>query len=327
MLLRIKRKSADKQPKKGAYTLKNIAGRIKKLKREKNAVILAHLYQKPEVQDIADFVGDSLELSRQAKTTDADVILFCGVNFMAETAKILSPEKTVLLSEKSATCPMADMITVKDLIGLKNENKNAAVVCYVNSGAEIKAMSDICCTSSNAVKVVRSLKENEVIFIPDKNLGHYVSRFTPEKKIILFEGYCPVHHHITTGEVIRAKEAHKNALLLVHPECTPEVIDSSGFTGSTSQIIEYACKSKNDEFIIGTESGILHRLKKLCPGKKFYTIGGGMVCPDMKKTTPESVLSALENMDNRVELDEEIIAKASASLEKMLSLQEERQWN
>ncbi|MHB1485925.1 MAG: quinolinate synthase NadA [Saccharofermentanales bacterium] len=291
---------------------------IIRLKKEHNAVIIAHLYQWPEVQDIADFVGDSLDLSKKAKSTDADMIVFCGVWFMAETAKILSPGKTVLLPELNAGCPMADMITPEDVLELKRRHPGAAVVCYVNSSAHVKAVSDICCTSSNAVKVVSSLKEKEIIFIPDRNLGNYVSRFLPEKKFVLFDGFCPTHNKITPADVIKAKEARPGTPVLVHPECVPEVVDLADFTGSTSQIIDYAMKSEKKEFIIGTEIGVLHRLEKLAPGKKFYALHAAMVCPNMKKTTLNSVYNSLMNVQYKIELDDDTIARAKTSLDRML---------
>jgi len=293
---------------------------ILNLKKEKNAVILAHLYQWHQVQDIADFVGDSLDLSRKAKDTKADVIVFCGVWFMAETAKILSPQKTVLLPEKSAGCPMAEMVKPADIEKLRREHPGAAVVCYVNSSAEVKAASDICCTSSNAVKVVQSLKEEEIIFVPDRNLGHYVSTFVPNKRFILFDGYCPTHNKITPEDMEKVRAVRPNTPILVHPECIPEVVDKADFIGSTAQIIDYAVNSKETEFIIGTESGVLHRMEQLCPDKRFYTLHAAMVCPNMKKTTLASVQESLEKMQYKIELDEQLIRKASVSLERMLSV-------
>ena len=244
------------------------------LKKERNAVILAHLYQWPEVQELADFVGDSLDLSRKAQETKADVIVFCGVWFMAQTAKILNPEKTVLLPRPDAGCPMADMVTPEDVWELKKKHPQAAVVCYVNSSAEVKAASDICCTSSNAVSVVSSLREEEIIFVPDRNLGHYVSQFLPDKRFILFNGFCPTHDRITPEDVEKARSARPGASVLVHPECRPEVVQKADFAGSTAQIIEYAAASDKKEFIIGTESGVLHRLKQLCPNKNFFFLYG-----------------------------------------------------
>jgi quinolinate synthase len=294
--------------------------RIIDLKKEKNAVVLAHLYQWPQIQDIADFVGDSLDLSRKARDTDADVIVFCGVWFMAETAKILSPQKTVLLPRMDAGCPMADMVTPEDIARLRQEHPDAAVVCYVNSSAEIKAASDICCTSSNAIKVVQSLKEEEIIFVPDRNLGHYVSRFTPKKRFILFDGYCPTHNKILPQDVDNVRAARPKAPVLVHPECTPEVVDKADFIGSTTQIIDYAAASEEKEFIIGTEVGVLHRLQQLCPDKRFYSLHAAMVCPNMKKTTLTDLHNALENMQHKIELDEQLIKKAAVSLDRMLSI-------
>jgi quinolinate synthase len=293
---------------------------ILSLREKRNAVILAHLYQWPEVQDIADFVGDSLDLSRKARDTGADVIVFCGVWFMAETAKIISPEKTVLLPEPDAGCPMADMVTPEDVELLRKEHPGAAVVCYVNSSAEVKAVSDICCTSSNAIRVVESLKEKEIIFVPDRNLGHYVSRFFPEKRFILFDGFCPTHNKITVTDMEQVRAAHPDTPILVHPECVPEVVNRADFTGSTAQIIEHAVNSGSEEFIIGTEIGVLHRLQKLCPGKRFYSLHAAMVCPNMKKTTLLSVYDALDKMQYKIELDAQVIKKASVSLARMLAV-------
>lgn len=294
--------------------------KIMELKKKHNAVIIAHLYQNPEIQDIADFVGDSLDLSRKAKDTDADVIVFCGVSFMAETAKILSPDKIVLLPEIHAGCPMADMVTAEDVLEHKAKHPGAAAVCYVNSSAEVKAVCDICCTSSNAVKVVSSLSEKEIIFVPDKNLGHYVSRFVPDKKFIFHNGFCPTHNKITKEDVEKVRKIRPNTKILVHPECPPEVVDMADFAGSTAQIIDYAVKSDDQEFIIGTESGVLHRLHQLCPEKRFFTLHAAMVCPNMKKTSLSSVLEALEKMQYQIELDEDVIKKASVSLNRMLSI-------
>ncbi len=292
--------------------------KIMEWKTERNAVIIAHLYQWPEIQDIADFVGDSLELSRKARDTEADVIVFCGVWFMAETAKILSPGKVVLLPERDAGCPMADMITAGDVEALRRENPKAAVVCYVNSSAEVKAVSDICCTSSNAVRVVASLKEKEIIFVPDRNLGHYVSRFLPDTKFILYDGFCPTHNRISPWDVEKARLSRPNALVLVHPEVIPAVVDMADFTGSTAQIIDFAMQSNETEFLIGTEIGVIHRLQLLCPEKRFYALHAAMVCPNMKKTTLDSVYQSLETMQYRIELDDDIIRRARVSLSRML---------
>lgn len=294
--------------------------KIKLLKKEKNAIILAHLYQWPQIQDMADFVGDSLELSRKAANVKEDVIVFCGVYFMAETAKIISPEKKVLLPELNAGCPMADMISREDLMQLKHENPDAKVVCYVNSSAQVKADSDICCTSSNAVKVIKSIESESIIFVPDQNLGHYVSRFVPEKKIILPKGFCPTHHKVRALDVENARNANPGVPVLVHPECRPEVVDLADFTGSTAQIIEEVANSNHEAFIIGTEMGILHALKKRCPGKKFYILHSGMICPNMKKTTLQSVAEALEENKYVIDIDETVRKQASKSISKMLDL-------
>jgi len=291
---------------------------ILELKTKRNAVILSHLYQPPEVQDIADFVGDSLDLSRQARNTKADVIVFCGVSFMAETAKILNPDKIVLLPELGAGCPMADMVTSKDVEQLRKKHPGAAVVCYINSSAEVKAVSDICCTSSNAIKVVASLKEDEIIFVPDRNLGHFVSRFLPGKRFILFDGYCPIHNDIAPADLEKVLALHPDAQILAHPECIPAVVDQADFVGSTAKIIQYAAKSDKEKFIIGTESGVLHRLRQLCPEKQFYALHTTMVCPNMKKTTLASVYDALERLQFKIELEEQLRKKAFVSIDRML---------
>lgn len=291
---------------------------IMRLKEEQNAVILAHLYEWPEVQDIADFVGDSLELSRKAKETDADVIVFCGVSFMAETAKILNPSRMVLLPVMEAGCPMADMVTAEDVRRLRAEHPEAAVVCYVNSSAEVKAECDICCTSSNAVRVIGSLSQDEIIFVPDMNLGHYVSTFFPEKKFYCIHGFCPTHNKIKAEEVLRVKQARFGVPILSHPECRPEVLALSDYVGSTAQIIDYAVKSDAKEMIIGTEIGVLHRLKKLCPDKTFYSLHAALVCPNMKKTHLENVRDALLEKKYQIELDEDLRLRTGIAIERML---------
>jgi len=299
---------------------KELLEKIKRLKENKNAIILAHLYQWPEIQNMADFVGDSLELSRKAQNVKEDVIVFCGVYFMAETAKIISPKKTVLLPELDAGCPMADMITEEDIDKMKEQHPGATVVCYVNSSAEVKAKSDICCTSSNAVKVIKSINTQEIIFVPDQNLGHYVSRFVPEKNIILPRGFCPTHHKIKASDVENARKSHPDVPVLVHPECRPEVVDLADFTGSTAQIIEKVASSEDKTFIIGTENGIIHALQKRCPDKKFYSLHQGMICPNMKKTTLQSVAEALEYGKYNIELDAETIKNAGKSIFRMLDI-------
>lgn len=293
---------------------------IQKLKEKYNAIILAHYYQLPEIQKIADFVGDSLDLSRKAKDTKSDVIVFCGVWFMAETAKILSPDKTILIPEPNAGCPMADMVTANDIQRLRQDHPDAAVVCYVNSSAEIKACSDICCTSSNAVKIIKFLKEDEIIFVPDQNLGHYVSTQIPSKKFILHSGYCPTHHQISPNDVLAARAAHSTALVLVHPECPPSVTSQADYVGSTAQILDFVTKSHQKEFVVGTESGILHSLGKMNPEKRFYMLGNSMICPNMKKNSLEKVYLSLKNMQYKIELDKEIILKARVCLDRMFSI-------
>lgn len=289
------------------------------LKKEKNAVILAHNYQPKEVQDIADLLGDSLELSRAAAKEEADVIVFCGVDFMAETAAILSPEKIVLLPESSAKCPMSHMATAQQLKEFKKKYPKAAVVCYVNSSAEVKAESDICCTSANGVEVVKSLYEDQVIFVPDRNLGRYVSRFT-DKEIILWEGYCYVHDRYTADDVQKAREKYPHAEVLVHPECRPEVIDLADFVYSTAGIARHAKESDVQEFIIGTEVGMNYRLMKENPGKKFYPLSPGAICADMKKISLENIKSSLETLEPRVVVPKNVADRARGAIERMLAV-------
>jgi len=297
-----------------------LKNKIMKLKKEKKAVLVAHTYQRDEVQEIADMVGDSFALSKYCASSNAEVVVFCGVHFMAESAKILSPQKTILLPEKHAGCPMADMVTAEALREFKKNYPNAAVVCYINSSADVKAECDICCTSSNAVKVIKSLKEDEIIFVPDKNLGAYIGEMVPEKKMILWEGYCPTHHKIRPEDVEKARELHPDAVVLVHPECRPEVFKIADFVGSTKQIIDYATKSEKRKFIIGTEMGVLYSLKKNNPDKTFYMLANGFICPNMKKTTLSSIYNSLNEMKYNIELDDETIKKASQSLERMLEI-------
>ena len=300
--------------------MKEIIDKISELKEQRNATILAHNYQIGEVQEIADFVGDSFALSKKAKETACDVIVFCGVHFMAETAKILSPQKTILLPARDAGCPMADMVTVPDVEALRKAHPDAAVVCYVNSSAEVKAVSDVCCTSSNAVSVIRSLPNHRIIFIPDENLGDYVARQLPDKEIILFEGYCTTHKRVTLEETDAARKAVPDAKLLVHPECRPEVVAKADFAGSTSQIIDYVTNAEDRRFIIGTEQGVLHWLKQKHPDKKFYLLSQKLICPNMKKTTLKTILTALETMTYQIRLSKQIIERAYGSLEKMLRI-------
>ncbi|OGB90122.1 quinolinate synthase [candidate division WOR-1 bacterium RIFCSPHIGHO2_01_FULL_53_15] len=300
--------------------MSDIFGKIQKLKKERNAVILAHNYQRLEVQDIADYVGDSLGLSSQAAKVQADVIVFCGVHFMAETAAILCPEKKVIMPEVKAGCPMANMITVEKLANLKLQNPKAPVVCYVNTTAEIKAESDICCTSANAVKVVRSLPDNEVIFVPDKYLGTYTQSKVPEKKLILFDGYCPTHANIFPEHIEQVRRAHPRALVLVHPECRPEVTALADEVLSTGGMLKFVRGSERHEFIIGTETGIIYTLQKQNPGKRFYPASERAVCPNMKMTTLEKVLWSLEDLKTEVAVSKPIADKARKAIERMLEI-------
>jgi quinolinate synthase len=291
--------------------------KILALKRKRQAVILAHNYQRGEIQDIADFVGDSLELSQNAARTDAGVIVFCGVHFMAETASILCPEKIVLLPDIHAGCPMADMITAESLRKRKGELPSASVVCYVNSTAEVKAESDVCCTSANAVRIVDSLDSQEILFVPDQYLGHYVSTKT-SKRIILWPGFCPVHMRIQPEHITRLKQEYPEARAVVHPECRPEVIAVADEVLSTGGMCRYARREDVSEMIVGTEIGIIHRLKKESPGKKFIPASEQAICPNMRLITLEKVLWSLEEMAAEVKVSEEIRHKAKAAVDKML---------
>lgn len=293
--------------------------RIKQLKKEKNAIILSHNYQRGDVQDIADFVGDSFGLSQQAASSDADVIVFCGVDFMAESAAILSPEKTVLMPEINAQCPMAAMITPESLKLEKEKYPDAAVVCYVNTPAAVKAESDICCTSANAIKVVDSLAEKEIIFVPDRNLALYVAART-EKKIIPWNGYCPTHHLILPGDILLEKEEHPDAEVLVHPECRPDVVSLADKVLSTEGMLKYARLSASREFIIGTEIGLLHRLSKENPDKTFIPATRYAVCPNMKMITLQSIIRALEKKEHVIKVPEDTRIKAKQALDRMLEV-------
>ncbi|ADI73908.1 quinolinate synthetase complex, A subunit [Methanohalobium evestigatum Z-7303] len=297
----------------------SITDNINKLKNEKNAVILAHNYQRDEIQDIADFVGDSLGLSREAVKQDADIIVFCGVDFMAESAAILSPEKTVIMPEIDAGCPMAAMVTPKSLREKREEYPDAAVVCYVNTSAAVKAECDICCTSANAVNVINSLDEDTIIFVPDKNLANFVASQT-DKTIIPWEGYCPTHHQILAGDVLLMKEQHPNAEFLAHPECRKDVLEIADKILSTTGMVNYVQQSDSKEFIIGTENGILHRLDKENPDKTFYHASQYAICPNMKMITLDSVQKSLEKMEYKIEVPEDIRKKAKRALDKMLEV-------
>lgn len=294
---------------------------IKRLKEERQAIILAHNYQRDEVQEIADYTGDSFALSKLAASTEAEVIVFCGVHFMAESAYILSPEKTILLPDAEAGCPLAESITAKALKHKKEEYPNAAVVAYINSSAEIKALSDICCTSSNVVQIVNSLEEEEVIFVPDRNLAAFVSRNT-DKIIIPWDGCCITHYHMTTKDVFRQRELHPNAPLTVHPECRPEVVDMANHVGSTSAIIEYAASVPAEKIIIGTEAGTLYRLKKDNPGKEFILLSPDLFCPNMKLVTLENIKSALKTLAPQVTVPDKVREDAHRALDRMLAVKQ-----
>lgn len=293
---------------------------IKRLKKEKNAVILAHNYQIPEIQDIADIVGDSLRLSEEAAKTEADMIVFCGVHFMAESAKILSPDKKVLLPARDAGCPMADMVTAEKLRAYKAEHPQTKVVCYVNTSAEVKAECDICCTSSNALKVVNSLEGDDILFAPDKNLGTYINSQLEGKQMKLWHGYCITHERVQEAEIQLVKEKNPGVKILVHPECNPLVVKHADFVGSTAQILEYARSHDDKAFIIGTEMGILHTLRSENMTKKFTLLSPALICYNMKKTSLEDVLYVLKTEENEIKVEESIREKAYVSLKRMLDI-------
>jgi quinolinate synthase len=298
----------------------SLVDKIQKLKKQRDAVILAHNYQLPEVQDVADYVGDSLGLSIAASKTKAKVIVFCGVHFMAETAAIICPDKKVIVPDVNAGCPMADMITAEKLKGVKAEHPGVPVVCYVNSSAEVKAGSDVCCTSANAVKVCSSIKGKELIFVPDKYLGMYVQSKLPEKKLIIYSGYCPTHANILPEHVRKAKAEHPGALVIVHPECRPEVIALADAVLSTEGMLKYVREPKNSEFLVGTETGIIYRMQKENPAKKFYPVTELAVCPNMKLTTIEKILWSLEDLKTEIKVPAAIAIKAKKAIDKMLEI-------
>ncbi len=298
----------------------DIRDKILKLKKEKGAIILAHYYQIPEIQEIADYVGDSYYLSKIAKDCEENIIVFCGVKFMAESAKILLPEKTVILPVMEAGCVMADMATEEGLAKLKEEHPNAKVVCYINSSTEVKALSDVCCTSSNAENIINNLEEKEIIFLPDRNLGSYIQEKTPDKKFILWNGFCIVHEAIQKEEILRLKREHEGILTVAHPECSKEIRDISDFIGSTSEIINFVNNSSNKKFIIITEEGVLHQLRKNGEEKEFYIPYGKMVCRNMKMTTLKDLYESLLKMENKIEIDEDLRLKAYNSLKNMHKL-------
>lgn len=293
--------------------------KIQRLKKERKAIILAHNYQIGEVQDVADYLGDSLGLSRQAAQTDAKVIVFCGVHFMAETAAILCPDKIVLMPDINAGCPMADMIDKERLKALKRKHPKATVVSYVNTSAEVKAESDICCTSANVIKLIKSLKSQEIIFTPDKYLARYVITKT-DKRIIPWDGFCPSHVRILSGDIKRQKKKYPQAEVIVHPECTPEVIRLSDRALSTEGMCKYAKESNTSQIIVGTEIGLLHRLRKENSDKKFYPASELAICPSMKLTTLEKILWSLEDMEKQIVVPEKIRVKAKKAIDRMLEI-------
>ncbi len=301
-------------------TTEQMASRIEQLKKEKNAVLMAHYYVDDDVQDMADYIGDSFFLSRKATEIDADIIVLCGVRFMGESAKVLNPNKKVLLPEIGADCPMAHMADVETIVKMREEYDDLAVVCYVNSTAELKAASDVCVTSANALKIVSRLPQKNIFFIPDQNLAHYIADQLPEKHFIFNDGFCHVHHSLTAEEVAEAKAEHPEALLCVHPECKPSVTALADYVGSTSGIISYVGASDAKEFLIATEVGVMYELKKNNPDKTFYAISPQQVCPNMKKITMEKLLAALEDEQPEVILSEELMENAKAPMIKMLEL-------
>jgi quinolinate synthase len=293
---------------------------IATLKQEKNAVILAHYYVDGEVQEIADYVGDSYYLAKLAVELQEETIIFCGVSFMGESAKVLNPDKKVIMADPFADCPMAHMAEIDTIKQVRQEHSDVAVVCYVNSTAEMKAHSDVCVTSSNAIKVVKNLPQKEIFFIPDENLGRFVAQQLPEKDFIFNDGFCHVHKSIHREELLAAKEKHPAAKVLTHPECTGEVLELSDFIGSTSQIIDYATNSRDTEFIICTEMGIFYELAQKNPDKKFYSVGHRQFCPNMKKITLEKVKNALETLEPEVIVESQVAEASRKPLERMLEL-------
>lgn len=294
--------------------------RIEELKKAKNAVIMAHYYVEDEVQDIADYIGDSYYLSDMATKIDADVIVLCGVAFMGESAKVLNPDKKVLLPAIDADCPMAHMATIEKIEEIRAQYEDVAVVCYVNSTAELKAVSDVCVTSANALKIVKALPNKHIFFIPDQNLAHYIADQLPEKHFIFNDGFCHVHHTVTVEQIMEAKKARPEALVLVHPECKPEVTAMADYIGSTSGIIKFATESDAKQFIVVTEMGVMHELKKRNPDKSFYTAGNMQVCPNMKKITLNKIIDALEQEKPEVIMDASLMEAAHKPMVRMLEL-------
>ena len=300
--------------------MKKIIEEIKKLKNQKNAIVLAHSYQNIEIDEVADFVGDSLYLSQQAKKTNADIIIFAGVYFMAQTAKIISPNKKVLLPNINAGCLMADMINYKQMRDFKSKYPNIPIVCYINSTAEVKAECDICCTSSNALQIVKSLNSDRVLFLPDQNLGKRVENQLSNVQVITYEGNCPVHHNIKVSDIEEIRNRYPNAKILIHPECKPEVSKLGDYVGSTSGIINYVKNSSDNQFIIVTEKGVYDRLKRDYPDKEFILIKDNLLCESMKLTTLEEILNALDNETTEIVLDEKIRQASANCIERMLKV-------
>jgi quinolinate synthase len=298
----------------------NLINKIQKLKKEKNAIILAHYYQPANIQQIADFVGDSYYLSEIARDSKEDVVVMCGVKFMAESAKILSPQKKILMPILDAGCKMADMVDEEGIIKLKEKYKDAYTVCYINSTAKVKSHCDVAVTSSSAIDILKNIESNQIIFLPDKNLGSYISEFFKEKEFILWEGYCKYHNDIKKEDVLKLKKEHKDAKILVHPECTKEIRSLGDYIGSTTGIINYATESEDKDFIICTEEGVLYELNKRNPNKNFFIPGGKISCTDMKKTTLQSLYDTLLNMKNEVIVDEKVAKGALTCLDNMHSL-------
>jgi quinolinate synthase len=304
----------------GGTALVELFDEIKKLKRERNAVILAHNYQLDEVQQVADYIGDSFYLSKIAANIACEVIVFAGVRFMAETAAILSPDKIVLLPEPDAGCPLADTITYEDVKNLKCQHPGAPVVCYINSSAEVKAESDICCTSSNAIQVIASLPDHKVIFVPDENLGNYVAGQLVDKELVLWKGCCITHAKVKPNDILLMREKYPAAKILVHPECVPAVVDMADFVGSTSEILRYAETTEANVLLIGTEVGVLSTLRDSCPEKQFFLLHPGLVCPNMKKTRLQSIFEALNNNQHQVFIENRVAVKARRAITRMLGV-------
>lgn len=300
--------------------MRNLIQEIKKLKEEKNAIILAHSYQNIEIDEVADFVGDSLYLSQKAKETNADIIVFAGVYFMAQTAKIISPDKKVLLPNLNAGCLMADMINHAQILDFKTKYPNIPVVCYINSTAEVKAECDICCTSSNAIEIVKSLNVPQVLFVPDANLGKFVEEQLKNVEVITYNGNCPVHHRVSIVDIENIKKKYPLAKTLIHPECKPEVSELGDYVGSTSGIIDYVKNSSDEQFIIVTEKGVTDRLKRDCPEKEFFVLNENMLCESMKLTTLEEIRDSLIFEKNEIKLDENIRLKSAKCIERMLQV-------